>query len=58
LLLSLWLSLGSLVPSRSSISTSTEGDIEEPLANYGSTVYDIIVPTGANYFSFMALIGL
>jgi hypothetical protein len=23
-----------------------------------STVYDIITPTGANYFSFMALIGL
>jgi len=28
------------------------------VANYDSTVYDIIVPTGANYFSFMALIGL
>jgi len=26
--------------------------------DHASTVYDIMVPTGVNYFSFMALIGL
>jgi hypothetical protein len=55
---SLWSSLGSLALSRSSISKSDREVLTLSDADSGSTVYDIIVPTGANYFSFMALIGL